>query len=172
MAKHAAESPGDVKEQPPSAKAIVVRLEKQQHKGKQIEGVGAFTRKLDTALPGKHTRLLYNSFKWNEAAILAQLRTGMSRLNAYLYRINAAETDLCACGQAKETIEHFLFRCSRWDQLRQTMLRQADLQPGCLSYFLGGKAASQSSSWKPNLAVVRATVRYAIATGRLAFDTT
>jgi hypothetical protein len=172
MAKHAAESLGEIKEQPPSAKATVVRLAKQQHKGKPIKGVGEYTRKLDTALPGKHTRLLYNSFKWKEAGILAQLRTGMSRLNAYLYRINAAETDLCACGQAKETIEHFLFRCSRWDQLRQTMLRQADLKPGCLSYFLGGKAASHSSSWKPNLAAVRATVQYAIATGRLAFDTT
>ena len=33
----------------------------------------------------------------------------MSRLNGYLYRINAADTDLCACGQAKETVNIFYF---------------------------------------------------------------
>ena len=42
---------------------------------------------MDTALPGKHTRALYDAFKWREASILAQLRTGMARLNGYLYRI-------------------------------------------------------------------------------------
>jgi hypothetical protein len=172
MARQATEPSTEVKEQTPSAKSTVLCLAKQEHEGKLIEGVGEYTRKLDTALPGKHTRLLYNGFKRTEACILAQLRTGMSRLNGFLYRINAAETDLCACGQAKETIEHFLFRCSRWDQHREAMLRQSNSKPGSLSYFLGGKAASDPSSWKPSLLEVRATVQYAISTGRLAFDTT
>jgi hypothetical protein len=134
MARRAPEPSTDVKEHTLSAKATVLCVAKQEHKRKLIEGVGEYTRKLDTALPGKHTRLLYNGFKRTEACILAQLRTGMSRLNGYLYRINAAETDLCACGQAKETIEHFLFRCSRWDQHREAMLRQSNSKPGILSY--------------------------------------
>ena len=48
-----------------------------------------------------HTRQLYDRLSWKEASVLAQLRTGMARLNGYLYRINVAETDQCACGQAK-----------------------------------------------------------------------
>ena len=96
----------------PSARATVLSLAKHDFRLKPIENVGKYTRKFDTALPGKHTSCLYNAFKRTEAEILAQLRTGMSRLNGYLYRIKAIDSDLCACGQAKETVEHFLFRCT------------------------------------------------------------
>ena len=48
---------------------------------------------MDTALPGKHTRRLYDSLKREEAYVLAQLRTGIIRLNGYLYQIGAAESD-------------------------------------------------------------------------------
>jgi hypothetical protein len=57
------------------------------------DGVGKYSRDIDTALPGKHTRILYDSLKRTEASVLAQLRTGMARLNRYLYRIRAAESD-------------------------------------------------------------------------------
>ena len=113
MARQAVESFRDAKEQTSSAKTTVLCLAKRKYKGRAFERVGEYTRKLDTALPGTHTRLLYNNFKRTEAGILAQLRTGISRLNGYLYRINAAQTDLCACGQAEETVEHFLFRCTQ-----------------------------------------------------------
>jgi len=172
MARQAVQPPTKLKDQTLRAKATVLCLAKQKHQRKPIQKVGEYTRKFDTALPGKHTRLLYNGFKRTEANILVQLRTGMSRLNGYLYHINAADTDLCSCGQAKETVEHFLFRCTRWDQYRETMLQHTTTKKGSLSYFLGGKAASDPLSWKPSLAAVRATVQYAIATGRLAFDTT
>jgi hypothetical protein len=172
MAAQAVQQLTEVKDQTSSAKATVLHVAKQNHQERPIERVGEYTRKFDTALPGKHTRLLYNGLKRTEADILAQLRTGMSRLNGYLHRINATDTDLCACGQAKETVEHFLFRCTRWDQYREIMLRHTTTKIGSLSYFLGGKAASDPSSWKPCLAAVRATVQYAIATGRLAFDIT
>lgn len=65
-------------------------------------GIGKYTTELDRALPGKHTKLLYDSFKCTEARILAQLRTGMARVNEYLHRIGAAKSDQCACGQASE----------------------------------------------------------------------
>jgi len=63
---------------------------------------------MDTALPGKHTRELYNKLKRREASVLAQLRTGMTRLNGFLSRIGAAESDQSVCGHARETVEHFL----------------------------------------------------------------
>jgi len=134
------------------------------------DGVGKYSRDIDTALPGKHTRILYDSLKRREASVLAQLRTGMARLNGYLHRIGAAESDQCQCGQARETVKHFLFRCTRWDAYRTQMLAQTDTRRGNLSFYLGGKAPSDPETWTPNMDAVRATIKFAIATGRLDMD--
>jgi hypothetical protein len=76
-----------------------------QRKRKALpEEVSKFSEAMDAALPGKHTRVL----KRTEACILAQLRTGMARLNGFLNRVGAAESNLCACGHASETVRHFL----------------------------------------------------------------
>jgi len=103
------------------------------------ENIGRHSRRVDTALPGKHTRQLYDRLSWKEASVLAQLRTGMARLNGYLFRINATETDQCACGQARETVDHFLFRCRKWTAHRTDMLQCTDTHRGNLSFFLGWK---------------------------------
>lgn len=48
------------------------------------------------------------------------------------------------------------------------MLDQTDTRRGSLSFYLGGKARSdQVKNWAPSIEAVKATVRYAIATGRL-----
>src|SRR5216117_2464483 len=86
--------------------------------------VGRHSREVDVALPGKHTTKLYNQLKKDEASILAQLRTGATRLNSYLHKIGRAESDLCPCGSASETIEHFLFRCSLWNQQRLQIIQR------------------------------------------------
>ena len=122
------------------------------------------------ALPGKHTLLLYDELQWKERTVLAQLRTGMARLNTFLYRIKAVQSDQCACGRAKETVEHFLFRCTRWIKQRKELLQCAGAQHGNLSFFLGGKSVSDNQHWTPNLEAVRATIRFAVATGRLDAD--
>jgi hypothetical protein len=132
------------------------------------ESIGKHSRRVDKALPGKHTRQLYDRLSWKEASVLAQLRTGMARLNGYLFRINAAETDQCACGQARETVDHFLFRCRKWTTHRTEMLQCTHTHRSNISFFLGGKSPSDDQKWTPNLDAVRASVRFAIATGRLA----
>jgi hypothetical protein len=38
---------------------------------------------------------------------------------------------------------------------------------GNLSFFLGGKAASDGPKWAPNLQAVRAAIRFALETKRL-----
>ena len=129
--------------------------------------IGRHSRRVDTALPGKHTRQLYDRLSWKEASVLAQLRTGMARLNGYLFRINAAETDQCACGQARETVDHFLFRCRKWTAHRTEMLQCTHTCRSNISFFLGGKSHSDDQNWTPNLEAVRASIRFAIATGRL-----
>lgn len=74
--------------------------------------VRKFSKKVDATLPGKHTRRLYNNLSREEASVLAQLRTGITRLNRYLYYLKAAPSQQCACGQAVETVKHLLFCCS------------------------------------------------------------
>ena len=131
------------------------------------ESVGRHSKRVDAALPGKHTRQLYDRLSWKEASVLAQLRTGMARLNGYLHRINVAESDQCACGQARETVKHFLFRCRRWTTHRTEMLQCIHTHRGNISFFLGGKSPLDDANWTPNLDAVRASIRFAIATGRL-----
>jgi ribonuclease HI/exonuclease III len=131
------------------------------------EKVGKYSKRIDKALPGKHTRQLYDPLPWKEARVLAQLRTGMARLNIYLHRIKATPTDQCECGQARETVEHFLFRCIRWTAHRTEMLQCTDTNRGNISFYLGGKTSTDNEKWTPNIDAVRATIRFAIATGRL-----
>jgi hypothetical protein len=134
------------------------------------EKVGKYSKRIDIALPGKHTRRLYDKLAWKEASVLAQLRTGMARLNGYLHRIKAASTGQCTCGQAIETVEHFLFRCRKWTEQRTEMLQCTDIHRSNLSFYLGGKSPLDNEKWAPNMEAVRATIRFAIATGRLDAD--
>jgi ribonuclease HI len=158
--------------QMPQAKSTAIRLAiAKQRQGRVLpEEVGKFSKAMDAALPGKHTRDLYDKLKRREACVLAQLRTGMARLNNFLSRIGAVESDLCACGQARETVEHFLFRCVRWTALREDMLHCTVARRGSLSFYLGGKAPSDPKEWSPDMKAVRETIKYAMATGRLDVD--
>jgi ribonuclease HI len=50
-----------------------------QRTSKQLlDNVGKFSKRVDAAHPGKHTRLLYDGLSRREASVLAQLRTGMT----------------------------------------------------------------------------------------------
>ena len=73
---------------------------------------------------------------WTEAQVLAQLRTGHSKLRGFLARIGAEETDQCECGQGKENTRHFLFHCQRYQHLQGDMIKGE--QYGNLSYMLDG----------------------------------
>lgn len=151
------------------ATVLAAILQKSRGKRELPKGVGKYTTELDRVLPGKHTKLLYDSLKRTEAGILAQLRTGIARLNEYPHRIGVSESDQCECGQASESVNHFLFRRTKWDQRRHQLFRETDTRKGCLSFFLGGKAPSDLIKWAPNISAVRATVKYAMARGRLNF---
>jgi hypothetical protein len=97
-----------------AAKSTMISVRKAIKKATSsiVDDVGRFTRGLDLALPGPHTQKIYDAVGRKGASVLAQLRTGMARLNGYLHRIGATESQQCICGHVKETVEHFLFRCS------------------------------------------------------------
>jgi hypothetical protein len=50
------------------------------------------------------------------------------------------------------------------------MLKYSQTKMGNLSFFLGGKSASDGDKWAPDIQAVRATIKFAIATGRLDRD--
>lgn len=147
-----------------------VTLAQQRQRRQLPEAVGKYSKRIDKAIPGKHTRALYDSLNRKESNVLAQLRTGMMRLNSHLHMMGAVESDVCDCGQATETIEHFLFRCKQWTRQREVMLKCSRTKMGNLSFFLGGKVASDDDKWKPDIQAVRAAIKFAIATKRLDMD--
>ncbi|KAJ5921579.1 hypothetical protein N7454_009053 [Penicillium verhagenii] len=158
-----------IQEHTPRIKSTTLNIARSQAvpSSKLPENIGRYTKQVDAALPGKHTRLLYDRLTWKQATVLAQLRTGMARLNGYLNQIDIAETDQCDCGQARETVEHFLFRYRKWTAHRTEMLQCTQTHRGNISFFLGGKQPADDQKWTPNLEAVRASIRFAIATGRL-----
>ena len=103
--------------------------------------------------------------------ILFQLRTGICRLNSYLVKIQATDSDQYRCNCGSETIDHFLFRCPRWSNLQQEFKRLAANRWGDLSYALGGWSNERKDGpldkWTPHTAMVSATINFAIATGWL-----
>ena len=136
---------------------------------------GKFVKKVDRALPGRHTRSMYNRLDRTDAVILSQLRTGIARLNGYLHRISASETADCRCG-IYESVAHFLFACPRWKEYRTDIKRVHGRRYGDLSFALGGYTTfkergrlidGERSRWKPNLEAVKATIAFADATRHL-----
>ena len=72
------------------------------YKGMLLQGVGKAIRELDTALPGKHTKVMYDTIKKRDARILVQLRTRRARLNQYLSRIRVVSSLMCQCGAVSD----------------------------------------------------------------------
>ena len=71
--------------------------------------VGKAIKELDHALPGPHTKMIYDNLTKNEGKVIAQMRTGDAKLNLFLARIKATESANYACGAVLESVRHFLF---------------------------------------------------------------
>ena len=56
--------------------------------------------------------------------MIYQLRAGHAPLNSYLYRLGRVENARCpACGEGKETAEHFILRCPNYAYERWALLK-------------------------------------------------
>jgi len=119
---------------------------------------------LDQALPGRHVRKIYAGLQRHEATILSQLRTGYSRLNSYLHKINHSETDLCECG-SPETVEHFLIHCPQWNQHRRDIWD--DYKPELHELCGAWDGRGEREAWRPNRKMVKQMIQFAISTARL-----
>lgn len=151
-----------------AAKSVKARAEGREFYTTKI---GRYIKSFDKALPGPHTRLLYNGRVKVHGNVLCQLRSSINRLNKYLAKINAVETEQCKCSRGEESVDPFLFRCLRWSSFRGEIRRLAGQWWGDISYLLGGWSGEQKdgalAKWKPTNEMVRATINFAIAMGRL-----
>jgi hypothetical protein len=138
---------------------------------------GQYTWEVDQAIPGKHTLRLYGALTSDQAATLIQARTGHCRLNRYLARIGLVDSALCECERGEETIRHVILSCARWAEERKELRTVAKQRAGDVSFLLGGWGKKQDckgqlvdgpkEKWRPDLEVVKATIRFLEQTGRL-----
>jgi hypothetical protein len=136
----------------------------------QSRKYGQYIKTLDRALPGQHTRKLYNTLTRTQAAVLSQMRSGYCRLNSYLYKIKAAETDKCQCGK-EETVKHFILEYPQWTEERARLNDDIGRRANELSYLLGGYQDigkdGELAKWSPDIKAVRRTIKFVQETGRL-----
>lgn len=161
------------KDQTPRSRGVVAKttmfnIHKQRQERRGLHtSTGQHLQRIDTDLLGPHVRRIYDSLKRRQANTLVQLRTGMARLNGYLHQIGAIETGECICGPMTETVEHFLLHCKEWGTQRKELLERAGIRTDMLSHLLGGRSPLDDKDWTPDMNAVRATIRFALATGRL-----
>lgn len=151
---------------------------KKLHVSEEDFRVRYYTWKMDRAWSGRHTLRLYGALSSDEASILVQARTGHCGLNACLFRKKLADSPTCECGRGDETVLHALLHCERWAEAREILRDAAGDRWGDASYLLGGWSGCRNAQtgklvdgprerWKPNLEVVKATIRFLHQTGRL-----
>lgn len=171
LAQHAIDEGQEVQSRACAAKTTVLNVQERLIKASLHipTTVGESLRRLDAAWPGGHTRRMYDSLSRRQASILAQLRTGMTPLNGYLRVIGATETSLCDCGKANESRQHFVFQCAKWNEQRKIIAAWIDGDN--LARLLGGKVATDTDDWKPDMDAVRAVIHFTLATKRFEHDT-
>ncbi|KAF4546911.1 Hypothetical protein D9617_102g071700 [Elsinoe fawcettii] len=166
LAKRSTEEGRVASDRPRLTKRIVLKSQQlpAQATAQMPTTVGDAVRRIDAAWLGSHTHGMYNELRKRQASVLAQLCTGMTPLNGYLHKIKAVETNLCDCGEAIESREHFIFHCVRWSGQREIMGVWTGEED--LSRLLGGKGSTDEDDWTPDMDAVRVVIHFTLATKR------
>ena len=76
--------------------------------------------------------------KRKHIAWIARLRTGHCSLNSYLERFNITDNATCpGCGDATETVQHFLLVCEKYERLRDKMRKEVGVGGMRMQKLLG-----------------------------------
>ncbi|KAF8596392.1 hypothetical protein BDV93DRAFT_455060 [Ceratobasidium sp. AG-I] len=90
------------------------------------------------------------------AALLFQLTTGHVALQAHLCRLRVVESNVCPhCGEAPETVAHYLLRCRTFTAERHLHLTARGLEYLNLSFLF-----SFPDALAPLFAYIKATGRF------------
>jgi hypothetical protein len=87
----------------------------------------------------------------------------------------------CSCGDDEETIRHLILSCPRWTVERRELREAVGARSGDVPYLLGGWGSRKDvrtgrlldgpqEKWKPDMEVVKATIRFFEKTGRLTYQ--
>ncbi|KNZ74074.1 hypothetical protein J132_08245, partial [Termitomyces sp. J132] len=80
-----------------------------------------------------------------QASLLVQLRMGHCTLNHHLHRMYKVDSPLCpSCGDAPETVEHYLLLCQTYAQQRAELGKKVKMGPEALSELLGDPFAAKA----------------------------
>jgi hypothetical protein len=102
-------------------------------------------------------------------------------LNKSLHRLKIVDTADCQYGKGEESIQYVLLHYPRWTTVRAELQAAAGDRWGDVSYLLGGWGLKKHweigepldgprEKWKPDLEVVKQTIRFLQYTGWLAHD--
>jgi ribonuclease HI len=116
---------------------------------------GRHLRQIDSRLPSRHTRRLYDPLPRNRAYLLTQLRSGHSWLATHAKLHRFRDDYKCVCG-GKETVSHVLVDCPKLRELRQQLREKIGEKFNNISSMLGGAGKE----------VLNAVLDFAEASGR------
>ena len=85
------------------------------------------------------------------------MRTGHVSLNGYLERFNIIDDATCQCGDAKETVHHFLMVCQKQERCRDKMRKEVGEMGMKVEILLGDHRR------------IKHTVKFIKGTGRFEF---
>jgi hypothetical protein len=84
------------------------------------------------------SRIYGNLNERKHIAWIARLRTGHCSLNGYLRRFNITDDATCpGCGDAKETVHHFLMVCQKYERLRDRLRKKVGIGGMKMEKLLG-----------------------------------
>src|SRR5277367_6978272 len=96
--------------------------------------------------------------KCKHIAWIAWLRIGHCSLNSYLKRFKIIDNAICSgCGDAKETVQHFLLVCQKYERVRDRMKKMVGVGGMKMEKLLGDSRRIQY------------TVKFIESTGRFDF---
>ncbi len=62
--------------------------------------------------------------------VINNLRSGFAKLNDYCHKLNITDNPLCACGQSRETVEHYMLECELYQEARERLVHDIFLLSG------------------------------------------
>ena len=102
------------------------------------------THSFDKSTPSKNWLKLVANLSRAQASLLFQLCSGHIGLNRHLHQIKHADSPRCTnCSDGSdETIQHFLFECTKYGQERHIMQRSLHRHASNLAYLLSNSDAT------------------------------